>query len=414
MIQANTRVRQRADLTFKHNREKGRHGWLRLTPAYSIKIVDQILAERDGESLAVYDPFSGTGTTALAAATRGHQAHASDINPFLVWFGTAKTRRYSPKLVRETRAKAEAIAERVDDTAAPALDPPPIHNVNRWWNPQELDYLCRLKAAIEAECRKASPGKDLLLVAFSRTVIALSNAAFNHQSMSFKDKAKKTKRQEKLFEERPTPAERFAQDVEFLLDSASANPEGSASILLEDSRSIAHEDAFDLVVTSPPYPNRMSYIRELRPYMYWLGYLVEKKDAGNLDWEAVGGTWGSATSKLADWEAPSDGFASEVLETSLAAIRTADNRSAETLARYVHKYFVDMNDHFRALRKAVRSGGRLHYIIGNSTFYGNLVPAEKLYEEMMLGAGFHEVSSKIIRKRNSKKELFEFEVTARA
>ena len=33
-------------------------------------------------------------------------------------------------------------------------------------------------------------------------------------------------------------------------------------------------ETFDLVVTSPPYANRMSYIRELRPYMYWLGFLT--------------------------------------------------------------------------------------------------------------------------------------------
>ncbi|WP_322490103.1 hypothetical protein [Chloroflexus sp.] len=38
-----------------------------------------------------------------------------------------------------------------------------------------------------------------------------------------------------------------------------------------------------LVITSPPYPNRMSYIRELRPYMYWLGYLNNGRDAGELD-----------------------------------------------------------------------------------------------------------------------------------
>jgi hypothetical protein len=33
------RLRQRADYTHKHNKASGRHGWLRLTPAYSLKIV---------------------------------------------------------------------------------------------------------------------------------------------------------------------------------------------------------------------------------------------------------------------------------------------------------------------------------------------------------------------------------------
>lgn len=36
-------MKQRSDYTFKYNKEQGRHGWLRLTPAYSIKLVKEIL-----------------------------------------------------------------------------------------------------------------------------------------------------------------------------------------------------------------------------------------------------------------------------------------------------------------------------------------------------------------------------------
>ena len=78
------RMKQRAELTHKHNRNSGRHGWLRLTPAYSVKLVSDVLAHFD-KSAAVLDPFAGTGTTILAAAEQGHAALGVDINPFLVW-----------------------------------------------------------------------------------------------------------------------------------------------------------------------------------------------------------------------------------------------------------------------------------------------------------------------------------------
>lgn len=52
----------------------------------------------------------------------------------------------------------------------------------------------------------------------------------------------------------------------------------------------------------------MSYIRELRPYMYWLGFLNKAKEAGELDWKAIGGTWGIATSRLSCWERSEDSF----------------------------------------------------------------------------------------------------------
>jgi hypothetical protein len=38
-------IEKRADYTFKYNTSLGRHGWLRLTPAYSVKLVREIIKE---------------------------------------------------------------------------------------------------------------------------------------------------------------------------------------------------------------------------------------------------------------------------------------------------------------------------------------------------------------------------------
>lgn len=46
---APARLGRRAELTFKHNANHGRHGWLRLTPAYSVKLVNDILSDRAGQ-----------------------------------------------------------------------------------------------------------------------------------------------------------------------------------------------------------------------------------------------------------------------------------------------------------------------------------------------------------------------------
>ena len=51
-----TRLRQRADYTQAFNAKTGRHGWLRLTPAYSVKVVEEILSDCD-EGVNVLDPF---------------------------------------------------------------------------------------------------------------------------------------------------------------------------------------------------------------------------------------------------------------------------------------------------------------------------------------------------------------------
>ena len=64
-------------------------------------------------------------------------------------------------------------------------------------------------------------------------------------------------------------------------------------------------------------------------------------------------------------------------------------------------------------RSRAERNSEIHYIVGNSTFYGVLLPVEKLYAVMFERLGFEEIACRAIRKRNSKKELFEFDVSAR-
>lgn len=401
-------LRQRADYTYKFNTKTGRHGWLRLTPAYSLKIVEELTA-RYAQPRRVLDPFCGTGTTALSAAYHGHEAMTTDINPFLVWLAQAKTAHY---LSREISATQEACILALDLVKRNAVEPepaPPIHNIERWWSPRVLDFLRLLRAAIPAVTKERSPERTLLLVAFCRSLIDLSNAAFNHQSMSFK-----SERQLDIDIPIDMPGV-FAKDVRYVLNGAAQNPTGVACVLVGDARNpqAAIADPIDLVITSPPYANRMSYIRELRPYMYWLGLLTNGRDAGELDWTAIGGTWGIATSRLMDWKRTAKHFGSDYLAGVIDRISHADNKNGFILANYVAKYFDDMWLHFQGLTHVLADRAEVHYIVGNSTFYGTLVSTQLLYKDMLTSLGFDEVECRPIRKRNSKKELIEFDVVGR-
>lgn len=393
-------MRQRADLTYKHNVERGRHGWLRLTPAYSVRLVEGVLAEFGAQARTVLEPFSGTGTTPLCASYRGLAAVATDINPFLVWLARVKGARYGADDRATAHAAAHQIAARLTEGAARSAPLPPLKNIERWWDPAALALVAGLRGELTALA--PGPARDLLDVAFCRTMIGLSNVAFNHPSMSFKAAAAPS----------GAAVARFLADVDAVLGAAADNPTGSIRVERADARALAGEDgAFDLLITSPPYPNRMSYIRELRPYMYWLGYLGDAKSAGELDWTAIGGTWGIATSRLLGWR-PDDAFIPAALPPIVERIRAAHPKNGPLMAQYVHKYFSDMFAHFTAAARRVRRGGTAHYVVGNSSFYGHLVPAEALYCEQLVRAGFRRAEARAIRKRNSKRELVEYHVIA--
>ena len=54
---------------------------------------------------------------------------------------------------------------------------------------------------------------------------------------------------------------------------------------------------------------------------------------------------------------------------------------------------------------------RSHYIVGNSIFYGHMVPAQEYLAQQMAAVGLRDVRIAPLRKRNSKKGLVEFHVT---
>lgn len=406
-------TRQNPHLTYKGNIGAGRHGWLRLTPAYSVRLVRDVVAAYPRDIL-VTDPFSGTGTTALAAAEHGGRGQALDVNPFLIWLGNTKLRNYPDDTIRATEmALAETLAVARDVLPKPDLWQPAIFRIERWWSRSALTALRALRAAIDLV--GAGPTRDLLEIAFCRTLIATSNAAFNHQSMSFKSSAAHASAESFDVAEATLVLDRYRGEAREIIASAAVDLPGTGQILPGDSRDMrspALQSGCDLLLTSPPYVNRMSYIRELRPYMYWTRHLSAAADAGELDWRAIGGTWGVATSRLSTWSPREVTPVDAEIGRVCAAISRDGGTNGPLLSAYVRRYFDDMWSHFQSAYKHVRSGGRATYIIGNSTFYGHIVPAERWYAIMLREAGFADVSVTNIRKRNSNKHLFEFSVSA--
>jgi hypothetical protein len=397
---------QRSDYTFKYNTKLGRHGWLRLTPAYSLKLVQELVSKTP-KTAFILDPFSGTATTGLCASEMGMSAHLCDINPFLIWFGNTKLFNFSAKKLNDIEDVFNQILIEFPTNIQNDNWVPNIHNIERWWCGHTLPIVAALRAQIVEEVGEPdnNPYSNLIWISFCRLIIETSSASFNHVSMSFKGGVTKF--------ELNQIQDLFKEIFENILASSKMPIEGKAVVHKIDSRNMEQVEntRYAHVITSPPYPNRMSYIRELRPYMYWTKFLDKASEAGELDWKAIGGTWGIATSRLKDWS-PTDIELPDILLTSCEKILNSGDKNSELMARYVHKYFYDMHLHFSSLRHLLENGAKLDYIVGNSTFYGIHVDSEKIYEKSLELLGFSNISSVIVRKRNSKKELYEYCVSA--
>lgn len=226
-------TRQRAEYTYKHNQLRGRHGWLRLTPAYSVKIVNEILDLYGKTGARILDPFAGTSTTALCAAERGYETTTLELNKFLVWFGRVKVADYSDEALSLTAESCNEILHFLERFRSMAPPAPPIHNINRWWNAPEVGFLRQTKYAIDSVLASDSQQKDLLLVAFCRTLMEISNAAFNHQSMSFKNPTNQLALAVTNDHVRHL-RKVYKKNVDFILHSARENPLAHSEVLEGD------------------------------------------------------------------------------------------------------------------------------------------------------------------------------------
>jgi len=407
-------IRRHDHLTFRGNLQHTRYGWLRLTPAYSVHQVENLLADAAEDSV-ILDPFCGTGTTALVCAEQGIACDTTDINPFLIWLARVKAEPYMDAEREAFAAASVPIAEAIRSTKTARTWLPSLHQIDKWWDEHTLHALGRAMAKIkELEEDLSERACDLLKIAFCRTMMEHAHVSFGHQSMSFKKKRPQPVEAAVLPGLLDYPLATAWEQVAATITAAARSPIARPpSVLLLDARCLEKRlpaDRYTRVITSPPYPNRMSYIRELRPYMYWLGYLRDGREAGELDWQAIGGTWGCATSNLTKWTPPASG---NVPFPGFATILRRIREKSDVLSRYVQKYFLDMVQHCQGLFRSVKPGGSIHYIVGNSKFYDVLLPVEEIFAALFEAAGFTNTKIESIRKRTSKKELFEFVVSAR-
>ncbi|WP_158305925.1 DNA methyltransferase [Anaeromyxobacter sp. Fw109-5] len=227
----------------------------------------------------VWDPFGGSGTTALEALLLGRQALSTDANPLAGHIARAKCTALGP----EQRDVLRALGQRV---AALALDRglegflerawgaakgfvPDIPNYEQWFTAQatrELAYVRQLASAIaDDDARLVSE------VALSSIVVAVSNQD-SETRYTRRDKGHRPGDVLRLF---ATALERILvehEPLERLLGYRRARVATLDLRQLDTSPDAPEPESVDLIVTSPPYANATDYHLYHRFRLFWLGF----------------------------------------------------------------------------------------------------------------------------------------------
>jgi hypothetical protein len=399
-------------VTFRGKLDLPIHRWYRLTPSFSPKLADDIADHFGlGPDDHVLDPFSGVGTVPLCMKYRGIPASSIEINPYLFFVGTVKTRTY-----RDLDASVRsidgfktvyrgALADLPGATGVAAYLRemeqwvPRINHPERWWSPGNLMQLVCVRKALSGY--DAAPHhRDLLKMGILGVLVAISNAKHNHVSLTFANEPAPVIDLTGLLDAKFT---QIADD----LGTLGSQPCAEATIFRGNSKCVSavlpREIRPTAVITSPPYPNRFSYARETRPHLFFFDFIADAQAVGQLETDAIGGTWGKATSVLAAGVAPENSVVAELLAPYTGNI----DKAGSLMASYVTKYFNDLYQHASEIAQVCAGRCRLAYVIGNSKFYGHPLPSDEILARIFGGFGFALERIDRMRRRQSKSGLYE-------
>ena len=395
--------------TYKGGRDLAFHRWFRLTPSFGPHLVGHILDKFGASSESVVlDPFCGAGTTPIECKRRGLRCYGFEINPVLQFVGNQSLfweldpESLAESLIRlKHRYQKRRRGLKGVSLAESGLKIPPIHRVDRWWREDVLKDLLILKKAISSGRGESSAVVNFFQLGLLAVLVPeLTNVSLGRLQLHFINRDEDKISVWDVFEIRTLM---MIED----LRSVSNGPGPEQEIYLQNSTAVRPDDydwRADTVITSPPYPNRYSYVWNTRPHLYMLDYISEKHEAGLIDMDTIGGTWGVATTRLKKGIVEPAYPAVDALVSPIAQkIRKSDN----LMANYLMKYFNLLSQQLVSMEPLLQPGASIAYVVGNSWLKGNYVETDTILLRLFEGLGFVPGEVERFRRRNSGKDLFE-------
>ena len=377
------------------------HRWFRYSAGFSgAWAADLIERESKRQRVRVLDPFAGSATTLIAAEQCGVESWGIDSHPFVARVARAKLAyRSSPSDYRSAAAEVLARARRMEPDVTPYA---PL--IRRCYAEEALRQLDCLRRAVEIVDRNSESGRLvwLTLVAILRST---SHAGTANWQYLLPDRRKTNV--VAPFAAFHAMTQLIHQDM--VAVGRIAGPR--AGFALGDARN--HDalppEKFNLVVTSPPYPNNYDYADATRLELTFFGEVsgwgdLQKNIRQHLLRSCSQHVPNGAVDIAAVLDSPEllpirDDLRS--VYERLAAVRlTRDGR--KTYHNMVACYFLDLARVWLVLRQACQSPSKICFVIGDSAPYGVYVPAVEWLSELALAAGFKLASFEKTRDRNTK------------
>jgi len=368
--------------------DRAAHQWYRFVLSFPPHLVRQYIAKFGLDSRhQVLDPFCGSGTTVVECQKLGIPAVGLEPNPVACFATQTKLQwKIDPQeLLRHALMVAETANRRLeqdgffDDDTYRLLDRPARANGKLSTLPDEaLDLLLTnsispiplhktlvlLETLSENHDDRFSNHERLALA--TALVDGISNLEFGPEVG-----VGPAKSDAPVLSLWLDGIRAMAQDLENLSRTKTAG----AAVYQADARDGAPmlpANSVDAVITSPPYPNEKDYTRTTRLESVLLGFIKSKDDLRALKKRLVRSNTRGVYKADTDDELVAGHPQIESIAAAIEKRRVELNKDSgfeRLYARVTKLYFGGMARHLAGLRRVLRPGARLAYVVGDQASY---------------------------------------------
>ncbi len=358
------------------------HRWFAFPHSYSPQLIDEVLKTCPiSPTGKIFDPFVGAGTTVLRARQLGYSAVGTDLSPLSLFVSRVKLGDYNKETLEEA---LNSILAYHPLREYPEVPP----RIQKAFTDLEIRHIFGIKERIQ---HLPQPMADFFQLALLRVQQTVSRATPDGGWFRWIEKEDQSHLVKDLFERQ---ARLQIGDVAPLTTCQS-------EILASDARSLDNITGnFEMVITSPPYPNRHDYSRIFHIELLSLG--LAEKDVTFFRHHSIR----SHVEAVKPSAAPNDYQMPQKLAATLEQIPpNADPRVIPML----QGYFEDMHMTLKAISSRISHNGWCAFVVGNVRHAGVMIPVDEILAEIGESIGYRLQAVWVARLRgNSAQQMGRF------
>ena len=364
--------------------------WFPYREGYSTRLVDSFINElKITEN--VFDPFSGSGTTLMAARTNNLCSFGMDVNPISVLVARVENEKYSSEDIKDIFfeiQKIKSFTRSNEDFSTP------FELAGKIFNNDILQALLQIKKYVTGIENKII--RNLFFVAWLSIIEETSNIKKEGNGIKYKNRKRTANGyiniKKEIWEKQTFPEDKFGFvlekfikhlgviliDIEHSFGICQNKPKVFNGNCLEFDKYFS--DQIQLTFFSPPYCNCFDYF-EIHKVDLWLGDFVKSKDEFYLLRKT-----GFRSNTNSVGRKPII-YKNQNIE-QLISLFDVDMLWNPRIPCVVRGYFDDMNTLFSKLYQQTTRGGFVGVVVGNSAYAGVIIPTDILIADIAREIGF--------------------------